>query len=183
MAKTVFLLSIVVVGTLGGYGLFMVAMGTTSPIVVVTSGSMEPTIYRGDLLVIQARAVEDIHLLDIIVFNDTSVHYNGPVVHRVVEIEIIDGEYFFTTKGDNNSVQDSGVRSHDEIFGVVISTIPWIGNFSLALRSEYGIVFIVILFIAIIIVPEVVCKSDDEEETSTEPEPPSVEPETEQQEP
>ena len=60
IAKTVFLLTIVVFGTLGGYGIFMIAMGTTSPIVVVTSGSMEPTIYAGDLLIIQARAAEQL---------------------------------------------------------------------------------------------------------------------------
>lgn len=176
MAKTVFLLTIVVFGTLGGYGVFMIAMGTTSPIVVVTSGSMEPTIYRGDLLIIQARAAEDIHLFDIVVYQDTTYHTDGPIVHRVIEIEIIDGEYYYTTKGDNNAVQDPGVRTHDEIVGVVVLTIPWLGNVSLALRSEFGMVFIVIIFIAIIIVPELVCKDDEEEETPIET--PSTEPQT-----
>ncbi len=165
IVKTVFLLTIVVLGTLGGYGIFMIAMGTTSPIVVVTSGSMEPTIYRGDLLIIQTRAAEDILLFDIVVYQDTTYHTEGPIVHRVVEIEIINGTYYYTTKGDNNSIVDYGVRTHDEIVGVVVSQIPWLGNISLALRSEFGIVFIVLIFIAIIIVPELVCKDDKEEET------------------
>ena len=50
-----------------------------------------------------------------------------------------------------------------------IGTLGWAVTF---------IVFIVIVFVAIIIVPELVCKSDDEEKTDTEPESPSVEPKT-----
>jgi signal peptidase len=101
-AKTIILLAIVVLGTIGGYGIFMVAMGTTSPLVVVTSGSMEPTLYAGDLCVIQARAEDQILLSDIIVYWDTTYHSDGPIIHRVVDIQIIDGEYFYYTKGDNN---------------------------------------------------------------------------------
>ena len=161
--KTVFLLSIVIGGTLGGYGLFMIAMGTTSPIVVVISGSMEPVLYRGDLLIIQARAAEDIHLSDIVVYQDTTYHTTGPIVHRIIEIRETDGEYEYVTKGDNNSVPDRGVRTYDEILGVVVARIPWVGNISLFLR-ELGIVWIIIIFVAIIIVPEIYNRRNDEEQ-------------------
>ena len=143
LAKVVFLVAVVV----GGYGMFMIAMGT-SPIVVVTSGSMEPTMYRGDLIIIQYRTAEDIQLQDIIVYQD------NPTVSRVVQIEIIDGEYYYSTKGDNNAAQDAGVRSHDDIIGVVVGIIPWVGNIPLALETEFGIIILVLVCAAIIIVHE-----------------------------
>ena len=123
--KTALLLSIVMCGTLGGYGLFTIAMGTSSPIVVVVSGSMEPIMYRGDLLIIQARAGEDIQIGDIVVFQDTTYHPSGPVVHEIIEINEVDGEYEYITKGDNNPAPDPDERTYDEILGVVVAIIPW----------------------------------------------------------
>ncbi|MGD9396680.1 MAG: signal peptidase I, partial [Candidatus Thorarchaeota archaeon] len=66
--KTGFFVMIIAVATLGGYGIFMVAMGTSSPLVVVTSGSMEPTFERGHLLVLQSRAPQDIKVGDVVVY-------------------------------------------------------------------------------------------------------------------
>jgi len=161
--KTAILLSIIIGATLSGYGLFTIAMGTSSPIVVVISGSMEPVLYRGDLLIIQARAAEDILLSDIVVYQDTTYHLSGPIVHRIIEIRETDGEYEYVTKGDNNTAPDWDVRTYDEIIGVVVAIIPWVGNISLFLR-ELGIVGIIIIFVAIIIVPEIYSRWKDEEE-------------------
>ena len=161
--KTAFLLGIVIGGTLGSYGLFMVAMGTPTPVVVVTSESMETTIYKGDLLIVQKRAQEDIHLSDIVVYQDTTYHPEGPIVHRIVKIEVIDDVTYYTTKGDNNSGEDPGVRTYEEIVGVVVATIPWVGNVSLFLRTPAGYVVMAIIFIAILILPEFIGKDDEDE--------------------
>jgi signal peptidase I len=50
LAKTVFLFVVVIGGTLAGYGVFMLGMGTTTPLVVVTSESMVPALEVNDLL-------------------------------------------------------------------------------------------------------------------------------------
>ncbi|MFW9968342.1 MAG: signal peptidase I, partial [Candidatus Thorarchaeota archaeon] len=97
--KTVIVLAFVVLLTIGGYGVFMVGMGTATPLVVVTSDSMVPALLRGDLLVLQGRAAESIQIGDIVVYEDD--WYTGaPVVHRVVAIEIVGDVYYFFTKGD-----------------------------------------------------------------------------------
>jgi len=164
--KTGFLLFLVVGATLGGYGIFMFAMGTTTPVVVVTSDSMEPTLYRGDLLIIQARPPEEIALNDIVVYQDEVWHSDGPIVHRVIEIEVVEGDYYYFTKGDNNPTRDPYNRTYSEIVGVVVATIPWLGNVSLFLRTPVGVVVMVGLFIAILVLPEIFGSDEGEESSS-----------------
>jgi signal peptidase len=160
LVKTVFLLVIVVVGTLGGYGLFMVAMGTTTPLVVVTSGSMIPTLEQGDLLILQGRAEGDIAVGDIIVFTETG--HDAPIVHRVVSIEEVEGEIRYFTKGDNNDYVDSGYRTYEDIVGVYVLKIPYLGHVSLFLKTTTGAVVAIILILLLLIVPEFVCKEEEE---------------------
>jgi signal peptidase len=161
--KTVVVLAIVVVGTIGGYGLFMLGMGTSSPLVVVTSESMVTALYPGDLLVLQGRAAEDIAVGDIVVYED-DWYTDAPIVHRVVEIQVVGGTYYFFTRGDANHANDIGNRTIDEIIGVVVYKIPYLGHVSMFLRSPPGYLFIALVFIIIIILPEFACKSKGEEE-------------------
>jgi len=160
--KTVAVLVIVVVATMGGYGLFMLGMQTSSPLVVVTSESMVPALYPGDLLVLQGRAAEDISVGDIVVYED-DWYTDAPIVHRVVEIQEVGGTYYFFTRGDANHANDIGNRTIDEIIGVVVYRIPNLGHVSIFLRSPPGYLFIALVFIAIIILPELACKRKDEE--------------------
>ncbi|MHA1742129.1 MAG: signal peptidase I [Candidatus Thorarchaeota archaeon] len=165
-AKTLILVAMVVGGTAAGYGLFMFATGTTTPLVVVTSESMVPTLNVGDLLVLRRVPADQIHEGDIIVYQDT--WYTGaPIVHRVVRIEDVDGVLHFYTKGDANSVEDPGDRTYDEIVGVVVLTIPWVGNISLWLRSllstPIGIVTIILIFGLILFGPELFARAADTE--------------------
>ena len=108
LEKTLVAIVAVVGVTLASFGMFTIAMGTSSPLVVVTSGSMSPTLERGHLLIIQKQAPEDIVLGDIIVFKS---HIRWPdekiLVHRVSNI-ITDnkGRIKLETKGDNNEWTD-----------------------------------------------------------------------------
>jgi signal peptidase len=162
--KTGIIIVLIIGGTLGGYGLFMVAMGTTTPLVVVTSGSMIPTLQVGDLLVLQRVPEDQLKVGNIIVFkdNDTYFHTDNPIVHRIIRIENVSGELRFITKGDANLPEDQGYRTYDEIIGKEIVRIPYIGSVSMFLKTPEGIAVIIILFIVILIVPEFVCKDDDE---------------------
>jgi signal peptidase len=163
--KTGFILILIVGGTLGGYGIFMVAMGTTTPLVVVTSESMVPTLQVGDLLVLRGMPEDQIQVGHIIVFKDTEtyLHTDNPIVHRIIDIQEVDGELQFYTQGDANPTADSGYRRYDEIIGVMVTRIPYIGSISMFLRTPTGIAVIAILFILILVVPEFVCNEDEEE--------------------
>ncbi|MGC9781495.1 MAG: signal peptidase I [Candidatus Heimdallarchaeota archaeon] len=104
------------------------ALHTDSPLVVVTSESMEPTYWgsrrenfggqndiRKDMLVVRGVDPSEIKVGDVIVFyrilrtNSSAIDYvNEPIVHRVNRIYFnsTSGEYWFTTKGDNPQTND-----------------------------------------------------------------------------
>ncbi|MFO7836695.1 MAG: signal peptidase I [Candidatus Thorarchaeota archaeon] len=162
LVKTLFLLGIVVLATFGGYGIFMLSMGTTTPLVVVTSESMEPTLYPGDLLVLQGRPAEDIAVGDIIVYED-DWYGDAPIVHRVISINVEGGNYYYFTQGDNNAVADPGNRTYDEVVGVMVLRIPALGHVSLFLRTPLGIATTAVIFVLILVLPEYVCPEDKED--------------------
>ena len=166
--KTGFFVVIIAVATLGGYGIFMVAMGTSSPLVVVTSGSMEPTFERGYLLVLQSKAPQDINVGDVIVYN-ADWHTGAPVVHRVIQIENVSGEYRYYTQGDANDTPDRDYRTYDDIVGVVVLDIPWIGNITLFLQTPGVLPVVLLILLILIFLPEFFTGKDDEEvESNTE---------------
>ncbi|HUT80961.1 MAG TPA: signal peptidase I [Candidatus Bathyarchaeia archaeon] len=110
---------------------------TDTPLVVVTSESMEPTYYgsnrddfggqfdiRKDMLIVRGVDPSEIKVGDVIVFyrinasNPTELDYvREPIVHRVnrVYYDNVTDEYWFTTKGDNPDTNDDYVRSGDII--------------------------------------------------------------------
>jgi signal peptidase len=161
ITKTVFIIGLIIGGTLGGYGLFTLAMGTSNPLVVVESESMVPTLNVGDLLVLQAQPADDIVVGSIIVFNTN--YHDKPIVHRVVEIQNVSGELHYYTLGDNNDVQDPGYRVYADIIGVVVFVIPYVGHITLFLHEPFGFAIVIILFVVLLILPEFCMKDDDKE--------------------
>jgi signal peptidase len=168
IVKTGFVILIIIGATLGAFGAFTVAMGTSSPLVVVESESMIPNLNVGDLLVLQAQAPEDIIVGTIIVYN--ADWHTKPIVHRVVEVQLVGSEYHYYTKGDNNTKKDPGYRLYEDIVGVVVFVIPYIGYVTLFLHEPYGIAIVIILFAALLILPEFLFKEnkDDKEVHSEE---------------
>ncbi len=166
LTKTLFVIGIIVVMTLGGYGLFTVSMGTSNPLVVVESDSMIPTFYRGHLLILQARAPEQIRVGNIIVFD--AIYHDKPIVHRIVEIQNVTGELHYYTKGDNNDLRDPGYRVHENIIGVVVLAVPYIGHVTLFLHEPYGFAIVIVLFLALLILPEFFMKDEEDEESEPE---------------
>lgn len=96
---------------------------------VVLSGSMEPTISVGDLLII--REQEHYEVGSIVVYQSG----NMPVVHRIVDLT---GESV-TTRGDANNMNDEPVPI-TAVKGEVVGAIPWVGNVVWTLKSPVATV-------------------------------------------
>ncbi len=112
---------ILAVGINWGMGL---ALGTSMPIVAVESNSMVPSFYKGDILILQGAAREDLAIGDVIVFIPEG--RGVPIVHRIVETNL-DGS--FQTKGDANPQQLPFEKNipYQTIQGRSIVTVPYLG--------------------------------------------------------
>ena len=101
----------------------------------VVSGSMEPAIPTGSLVLIKGVEAREVEAEDVIAF------YGGPdsnaiITHRVVENRVIMGE--FVTKGDANAENDMNPVKYDEFIGKVALSIPAFGLFAQILTSGEG---------------------------------------------
>lgn len=82
---------------------------------------------KGDILFVIRAKPEKLEIGDVIIFNAAQ---RNPVIHRIIEIENKDGEYIFSTIGDNNNGQLSFEKNiaEEEIIGkAVLKLVPYIG--------------------------------------------------------
>lgn len=112
----------------------------------VISGSMEPTIHTGDVIIVKPLGPgEEVRDQDIITFRSKEKP-DMLITHRVVGTVLIDGKpAAFVTKGDANQSSDLGVVSKDQLVGRYQWRIPYFGYISAFLRKPAGIVLFVIL--------------------------------------
>lgn len=107
---------------------FAVGVFPIFPTVILT-GSMEPTIFPGDVAIMQKVDEREIKVGDVIQYWRGDVF----IIHRVINIEST-GE--FQTKGDNNSAPDSELVLPGQVKGKMITVIPKVGILSLILRTR-----------------------------------------------
>ncbi len=92
----------------------------------IGSGSMEPNINIGDVVVVEKIEENEVSKLvvgDILVYNMEDVI----IVHRIEEINENNDVYSFITKGDNNKSVDEWVVTPNLVVGKVVFTIPLVG--------------------------------------------------------
>src|SRR5574344_237250 len=92
----------------------------------IGSNSMVSTFARGDAVIYQKYLQTDIKKIkvgDILGFN----HNTLIITHRVKKIKIINGKYYFITKGDNNKEADLFVTDQGKVLGIIKYRIKYIG--------------------------------------------------------
>ncbi len=119
---------------------------------VVLSGSMEPTIEPGDVVVVDERAPTAIADGDVITF--TRGDAETPVTHRVVDVRETETGPVFETKGDANDDVDSTPIPAANVIGVVVFTIPYIGYVIRATNSTVGFVLLVAVPLSLLVLTE-----------------------------
>ena len=172
----VVLIGIAFFGSFFVYFILQLAFNTETPIVVVISGSMEPTIHKGDLLFIAGIDAEEIkngtaedRAGDVIVFDAQGLWSTAPpepIVHRVIG-KYRDGDtWMFITKGDANSSPDGAHIPDYRIIGVVIGGIPYIGWVKIFLTESQLLIPLLVVISVLLVVSIVrdVIKGEDEEE-------------------
>ncbi len=118
---------------------------------IVESGSMEPNIKTGSLVVI--RPLDSYKKGDVITFN--SVSADVPTTHRILEVRGDGQEKFFMTKGDANEDPDSVEASLRSVIGKVVLSVPYIGFILDFARQPIGFGLLIVLPALMIILGEI----------------------------
>ena len=145
------------------------SIGGNAPLIVLT-GSMDPTIKAGDLIVTKKVDAKDVKVHDVISFFDPEGNGSSIVTHRVIGIEIDEtsGEIFFRTQGDNNDIADMTPVSEKNLVGRWEGTRFWgLGYVVLFTQSTVGIIVIIAVIVAGIFVYMMIRKRIQDKETDS----------------
>jgi signal peptidase len=149
VARVIVLIVVLFGITLGSVGALRIGLRTDSPLMVVSSGSMIPTLNVGDIIIVRGVDPSTVTTGMIIIFH-SPYDYSTPIVHRVIAIDNEGGQMFFETKGDNNPVADGWRVPAANLIGAYVAKIPYIGLLSLELRGPLGWILIALLVMLII---------------------------------
>ncbi len=116
---------------------------------IVQSGSMEPKIPTGALVIVKPAATYAVG--DVITFNK-----QGPVptTHRIKSIEGSGSDTKFVTKGDANEEADPGVVPQARVLGKVVLSLPYVGYILHTARQPVGFALLIALPAFLVIIEE-----------------------------
>lgn len=107
---------------------------------IVTGGSMEPTIHKGSLVLVQPSSPSDVRVGDVITFQQ----YGQTTTHRVIQMaQTAQGESF-TTKGDANTAADPDAKTFPGQVGIVRLVVPVAGYVTAYVQAYWRLALSVI---------------------------------------
>lgn len=114
---------------------------------IVSSGSMEPAIQTGSVVVVAPKS--EYQVTDIVTYFSSSSK-KATTTHRIVAT---DGRVF-KMAGDANDQPDPVLVSRDQIVGAVSLVVPYIGYIANFAKTPYGFILLVIIPATIIVYEE-----------------------------
>lgn len=128
-------------------GFFISPLNPYSALIVL-SGSMNPTMKVGDVILYHEVNPSDLIVGDIIVYNDPN---GNTVTHRITKVMQREHSIAFQTRGDANNAGDDYDTSQSSIIGKEIISIPYLGYIP-ALTGNPKVFFPLIIIPALIII-------------------------------
>lgn len=120
-------------------------------LLVVMSGSMEPSIKTGSMVI--DKNFNDYNIGDVITFKDEQKP-KETTTHRVKDKQCQEDVCLFTTKGDANNNADGEQVTEDRIVGKTILSIPYFGYVASLARTLEGLIIFIVIPATIIIYEE-----------------------------
>ena len=114
----------------------------------VYTGSMEPAIPVGGIVVIKPVDPETLRIGDVICFR---LSEPTSITHRIINIT----EEGFITKGDANEDPDTWIVKKENVVGKVIATIPYLGYLGHFVRTPIGFTLLIIIPATLLIIMEI----------------------------
>ena len=114
---------------------------------IVLTGSMEPNIKTGDLVLVKEVDIEQLKEGDIIAFRHTEE--DVVLIHRIVGKETQEEKIILRTKGDNNQTEDKNNVNCENIEGIYLMRFEKIGKIAMFIRSQEGLAISILAIISI----------------------------------
>lgn len=120
----------------------------------VSSQSMYPTLKKGDLILVKRQ--NNYKNGDIITFsNPKGVKKSDTVTHRIVGMTKEKGHVIYKTKGDANNGPDGWKVGENNIVGITIYYLPYLGYIISASKTPYGFILLILLPAFILLYTEI----------------------------
>lgn len=139
---------------LGVAGLFILPMlpiDNNIELRIVESGSMEPSIMTGALVLIVP--TESHKIGDVVTFKSATA--DVPTTHRIVDSYVEEGNTWFVTKGDANEENDTAPVRAENVIGKVMADVPAAGFVLDFARQPIGFILLIVLPALMIIFSEI----------------------------
>lgn len=119
---------------------------------IVQSGSMEPAIKTGSLVVVKP---SDSYVVGDVITFGADTRTEVPISHRIVEMRVEDGKFLYRVKGDANNAEDPTEVKEEDVIGKVVFDIPYVGYILDFARTPVGFILIVGVPAGIVIFDEI----------------------------
>ena len=117
----------------------------------VLSGSMEPNYKTGSLIYVKDVDPLELSVDDVITFK---LSENTTATHRIIDIvssEENNNEISFQTKGDANDTPDGSLVDSEDVIGVPIFTIPYLGYVASFIQRPPGMYISIAISVILIL--------------------------------
>lgn len=131
--------------------ILMLALGLNANVIV--SGSMEPAVPVGSLVLYETVAADELRSGDVISFERPDGDH-AITTHRIVAVEERDGTRVFQTKGDNNPIADPWLIRYDaqQEPKRMIASIPYVGHLLLVTKAPLIKILLIVLVLGFLYV-------------------------------
>jgi signal peptidase len=110
----------------------------------VLTGSMEPTIAAGDVVIDERISPTAAEVGDVVTFRDPE-DQSRLITHRVRSIRRAGSHLWFVTQGDANNTTERWRIGDDGELGRVAYTVPWVGHAAVLTHTRLGLGLLLIV--------------------------------------
>lgn len=143
-------------GSIKGYRVFTIA-----------TGSMEPELVVGDVILVEETSFENLKLKDVITYESKAAGTEGMIItHRIIDMDKETKQ--LETKGDANEAVDPVIKD-DQVLGKVVYKFTLISILTKLVRNKIGFYFLIFVPLVVVIFLEIADivtspKDDDDED-------------------
>jgi len=120
-------------------------------ILIIYSGSMEPAIKMGSLVLV--KSADEYKIGEVITFKNPA-NPKKLTTHRIIDFKVTNNQLTYITKGDANRAPDEREIFQPEIIGKVLFSIPYLGYALNFIKQPLVLALIIIIPATIIIYDE-----------------------------